>query len=121
MAKKPETLFVEKIFKLRPERAWWYNIPTQAGKAGISLPFDCICLLDHQMFALEFKYEAGYLGAKPHQLANLADINRAGGIGLLVDGDRSRNVRIWRPAILPSTVWLTTTIDDFWGFLKQTF
>jgi hypothetical protein len=121
---KPETRFVNSIKDCKPSGAWWYNIPTQAGKAGISLPYDCQAVWMGNFFAFEFKWSTGYQGARPHQLAALADVNHAGGHGLLVCGNSDGSITIWTPgdsSFPRGAPLIVNGVGDFWRSLSHYF
>ncbi len=86
---KNETAFKKWVKENRPNNVWWWNIPTQAGRAGIQLPFDSICCVYGMCVAIEFKWQRWDI--KAHQALALGTVEHAGGLGLLVCGFTSEN------------------------------
>lgn len=96
---KNETQLKRWVKDNKPSHVWWWNLPTQAGRAGITLPFDSECCVNGMFVAIEFKWERFTI--KAHQALELGSVEHAGGLGLLICGFTSENgapvqVRIYR-------------------------
>jgi len=81
---KNETDFKRWVKDHKPSDVWWWNLPTQAGRAGIKLPFDSICCVRGMCVGIEFKWNR--FVPKAHQALALGQVDHAGGLGLLLCG-----------------------------------
>lgn len=96
---KNETDFKRWVKEHKPDHVWWWNLPTQAGRAGITLPFDSECCVNGIFVAIEFKWER--MDIKAHQALELGKVEHAGGLGLLICGYRSQDGAPVRARFVP--------------------
>jgi hypothetical protein len=85
MAKStPEAKVKAAVKKLLKECGIWYYMPVQNGMGVVGIP-DLICCWEGRMLAIETKAPGKRDNVTPNQQRRIAEIQKAGGIAIVVD------------------------------------